>query len=252
MEELEQKVNELNEKCRRLELLHQRYVMEIKSLKKTIVKKDERINEIKSQWDPKVLERGGSDKYMHGQNLLESIINSDSMLKRTISKSKPEFDDICSRVAALSLEDNLLFYEDGKPLPGNRCRLSRDQSVYLAILSKKSNVKQIDLEVPYGIDQSTVSRTIEYIDSILVKVLPTAHAIQQEIKHAGVARLDKFVPDNELVFDGAEFPVVRPQDDEVQKLYYSGKKKRHTAKVSRHKQVRTDLLHRARSRRQDP
>ena len=95
MEELEQKVNELNEKCRRLELLHQRYVMEIKSLKKTIVKKDERINEIKSQWDPKVLERGGSDKYMHGQNLLESIINSDSMLKRTISKSKPEFNDMC-------------------------------------------------------------------------------------------------------------------------------------------------------------
>ncbi len=197
---------------------------------KTMKNQSNRIRNLESLWDPKVLRRGGTAQFMHAQNIIELAINDDSKLRRTISMTKERFDDVCARVAELSRGDDLLFYGDGSPRHGNRCRLSRDQTVYMSILLKKADPRQVDLETLFGICQSTVSRAVEYIDGILVQVLPTANVIQQRIRHADLAKLDQFVPDNELMTDGTEMQVRRPQDDAIQKKYYSGKKKRHTAK----------------------
>lgn len=223
LKQTEQKYNELKFKVRSKDDTIQRN-------NKTIKNQNNRIKNLESLWDPKVLRRGGTAQFMHAQNIIELAINDDSKLRRTISISKGRFDDVCARVAELSRGDGLLFYEDGSPRHGNRCRLSRDQTVYMSILLKKADPRQVDLETLFGICQSTVSRAVEYIDGILVQVLPTANMVQQKIRHAGLARLDQFVPDNELMIDGTEMQIERPQDDETQKRYYSGKKKRHTAK----------------------
>ena len=73
---------------------------------------------------------------------------------------------------------------------------------------------------------NTISRAIEYIDCILVKVLPTANVILQKIKDADATTLDQFVLDSEDMIDGAEFTMKRPHDNDVQKEYYSGKKEK--------------------------
>ena len=225
LKQTEQKYNELKFKVRSKDDTIQRN-------NKTIKNQNNRIRNLESLWDPKVLRRGGIAQFMHAQNIIELAINDDSKLRRTISISKERFDDICARVAELSRRDDLLFYEDGGPRHGNRCGLSRDQTVYMSILLKKADPRQVDLETLFGICQSTVSRAVEYIDGILVQMLPTANMVQQKIRHAGPARLDQFVPDNELMTDGTEMQIERPQDDETQKRYYSGKKKRHTVKAA--------------------
>ncbi len=121
-----------------------------------------------------------------------------------------------------------LYYKDGSPRHGNRCKLSRNQTIHMSILSKKSATRQVDFEMWLGINQSTISRAIEYIDCILVKALPTANVIQQKIKDADATTLDQFMPDNEHMIDSAEFTMKRPHDNDVQKEYYSGKKEKTT------------------------
>ncbi len=98
----------------------------------------------------------------------------------------------------------------------------------MSILSKKSATRQVDFEMWLGISQSTISRAIEHIDCILVKVLPTANVIQQKIKDADATTLDQFVPDNKHMIDGTEFTMKRPHDNDVQKEYHSGKKEKTT------------------------
>ena len=53
-----------------------------------------------------------------------------------------------------------LYYKDGSPRPGNRCKLSRNQTIFMSILSKKSVTRQVDFEMWLGISQSTISRAI--------------------------------------------------------------------------------------------
>ena len=228
--ELKQKLNETKERNRELSLKLQNEKTKNQRMHEIIESAKKYAGKLESLWDPTVLKRGGAPWFMHAQNNLEFMIRDDFALTRTISISKERFDDICARVAGASVGDDLLFYEDGSPLPGNRCRLSRNQAVYVSILLKKADPRQVDLGAWLGIHQSTVSRVVAYIDSILVRVLPTADVIRLRIKHAGLAKLDQFMPDNELMADGTEIPIERPQDDEVQKRYYSGKKKRHTVK----------------------
>jgi hypothetical protein len=80
----------------------------------------------------------------------------------------------------------------------------------------------------FGLSQSRANQLIHELSPILNKTLiklghaPTRSSdILQEELSSGV---------NDLVIDGTERPVQRPQDDDVQKAYYSGKKKRHMAK----------------------
>jgi len=45
--------------------------------------------------------------------------------------------------------------------------------------------------------------------------------------------VEKFPFVKKVILDGTERPVQRPQDNEKQKEYYSGKKKRHTSSLRR-------------------
>ena len=232
VEELKRQLYESKQENKKLAWNNQNQKTELKQKNKIIANCKNRIDELESYWNPNVLQRGGTIHFMHSQNNIEQILNDDSKLRRTISITKDRFADICAKVAERSRDDDRLFYEDGSPRPGNRCRLTRDQTVYMSILLKKADPRQVDLEMQFGVHQSTVSRAVEYIDCILVEVLPTAKAVQQRIKDGGATILDQFVPDNEHMTDATEFPVERPHDNEMQQDYYSGKKKRHTAKAT--------------------
>ena len=54
--------------------------------------------------------------------------------------------------------------------------------------------------------------------------------MQEAVKNASDEELEELIPGNVIIPDGTETPIQRPTDNETQKEFYSGKKKRHTVK----------------------
>ena len=116
--------------------------------------------------------------------------------------------------------------------PGNRCRLTKRQAVLLALTRDHRADTQVQLETIFGIDQTTVSRYIRFIQDILEKILPTAKKVLDRLASLPPDRREELLPGNIVMLDGTHLPVQRPQDKDVRKKAYSGKKKSCTANTT--------------------
>lgn len=84
----------------------------------------------------------------------------------------------------------------------------------------------------FDLDKSNIGRNLQVILSVLQQEL--GDEIQWPDKNQRKRKLDKFMqdfPDVVAIVDATEQPTQRPKDNETQKRYYSGKKKRHTLKT---------------------
>lgn len=80
----------------------------------------------------------------------------------------------------------------------------------------------------FGMSQSRTNQTIHDLSPILNNALISLGHAPIRSSEALEEDLDK--GSNNLVIDATDRPVQRPQDDDVQRAYYSGKKKMHTVK----------------------
>ncbi len=142
-----------------------------------------------------------------------------------------------------SFPDAPLFSEDNYADPGNRCILDYQNVLFMALMRKRHGTKQEILAMIFSVDQSTVSRYIDFANKILPKILPTAHVVTRRIeqilkdieqspnkkeKAANQKKLEELIPGRKLMIDGTHNPIQRPTDKELRKDYYSGKKKKFT------------------------
>lgn len=83
----------------------------------------------------------------------------------------------------------------------------------------------------FDLDQSNISRNIDYIKGLFKQFLPLPkRLIPDRKKLESFAELILWYPQLRAVVDTTEQAIPRPKDKDKQKRYYSGKKKRHTVK----------------------
>lgn len=118
---------------------------------------------------------------------------------------------------------------------GGDYRLDLDTRLLLVLIWMRHYLTGETLGCLFGVNQSTVSRTIK-------RILPVLHALGQASiqppKPGGGRRslLDfkQAQPDLFAIFDATEQSVNKPQDDQQARLHFSGKQRRCTCKTSLH------------------
>ena len=136
-------------------------------------------------------DRLGTDaSLLHTREVICDILQDGSKISAMAGLDAGQFDHIHRKFVKESRKhgEAPLFSEDCTPDPGNRCLLDRRSVLLLALFRKRSNVTQDALGVIFGTDQSTVCRYLQFADSVLVKILPTADRINSMVKRARTPR----------------------------------------------------------------
>jgi hypothetical protein len=102
--------------------------------------------------------------------------------------------------------------------------------VILCLVHLRLNLTVAVMGYLFDLDQANISRNLTQMRSFLKRKLPEPSCIKKGKKINSLEELYRLYPDLEALVDGTEQPIQRPKDSEKQKIYYSGKKKRHTIK----------------------
>ncbi len=83
----------------------------------------------------------------------------------------------------------------------------------------------------FDLDQSNICRDIQKIESLIRKCIPIPHKVYNITKRLRTPEeVEGFFPGFLAFIDSTEQQIPRPVDKNKRKMYYSGKKKRHTVK----------------------
>ena len=83
----------------------------------------------------------------------------------------------------------------------------------------------------FDLDQSNICRDIQKIEPLIRNCLPIPQKIYNITKRLKTPNeVEKYFPGFIAFIDSTEQPIPRPVDKDRRKMYYSGKKKRHTVK----------------------
>ncbi len=83
----------------------------------------------------------------------------------------------------------------------------------------------------FDLVQSYICKDIQKIESLIRKCLPTPQKIYSITKRLKTSQeVETYFPVFLAFTDSTEQPIPRPKDKDRRKMYYSGKKKRHTVK----------------------
>jgi hypothetical protein len=83
----------------------------------------------------------------------------------------------------------------------------------------------------FDLDQSNVYRNIQKIENLVRQYVPIPQKIYNKTKRLKtIEEVEKYFPGFLAFIDSTEPPIPRPADKNKRKIFYSGKKKRHTVK----------------------
>ncbi len=101
----------------------------------------------------------------------------------------------------------------------------------------------------FDLDQSKAYRDIQKIESLIRQCVPIPQKIYPITKRLKtLEEVEKYFPGLLAFIDSTEQPIPRPVDKNKRKMYYSGKKKRHTVKNQFMVNNRGYILHKARKK----
>ncbi len=84
----------------------------------------------------------------------------------------------------------------------------------------------------FDLDQSNVCRDIQKVEGLIRKCLPIPQKIYKLTKRLQTSEeVERYFPGFLAFIDSTEQQIPRPVDKKRRKVYYSGKKKRHTIKI---------------------
>ncbi len=131
--------------------------------------------------------------------------------------------------------DRPLFWEDdaSRSDAGNWCKLHIRHALLAELMSLMTSATQHHLAATFDVDQSTISRYLQYCIMILRKILPTAEKMADVIRKTPADRIEELIPKTILV-DGILTPVVRSGDKTARKTRYTGRKEAHVQHAGHH------------------
>jgi DDE superfamily endonuclease/Helix-turn-helix of DDE superfamily endonuclease len=86
------------------------------------------------------------------------------------------------------------------------------------------------LGLQFNVSKTEANDTFNYWIKILRKILPSSLIEEARKDREELAMVKEMLAECELIVDSWEQPRERPEDNQIQKEYYSGKKKQHTFK----------------------
>lgn len=84
----------------------------------------------------------------------------------------------------------------------------------------------------FDLDQSNVWRDIKHLEPLVERCMPLPKKVYKKAKKIGTLdELLRYYPELKAFIDATEQQIPRPKNKRRRKSYYSGKKKKHTAKI---------------------
>lgn len=111
---------------------------------------------------------------------------------------------------------------------GRPRKLREEEEICLCIFYLRHLVTFKILGMQFNISKTEANDTFNYWIKIIRKILPAS--VMEEKKKEELEVVKENLIEYELIVDSWEQPRERPEDNEEQKEYYSGKKKQHTYK----------------------
>jgi DDE superfamily endonuclease/Helix-turn-helix of DDE superfamily endonuclease len=108
--------------------------------------------------------------------------------------------------------------------------LSREEEVCLCIFYLRHLPTFEILGLQFNISKTEANDTFNYWIKILRKLLPSSLMDEARKDQEELRVVKEMLAEHELIVDSWEQPRERPEDNQIQKEYYSGKKKQHTFK----------------------
>lgn len=103
--------------------------------------------------------------------------------------------------------------------------------ILMSLVHLRLNLTDVVIGYLFDLDASNVCRNLSQMRKLLRQHLPEPSKLMAAQKKINsVEELFRLYPDLKVIVDGTEQPIERPKNQDRQKHYYSGKKKRHTVK----------------------
>jgi hypothetical protein len=174
---------------------------------------------------------------------LEYAKRSDRLMRATTSLTVSEFGDLARRFAmewaAVRAAKTAAGTERQRGPGGGRkgCLVSAEQKLFFILLYYKAYPTQDVMGLLFGITQGQVSEWVRQLTAVVGQLMPLHRPARQARQ---LAQLLAEQPElREVIIDGTERRLPRPQHRGKQKRFYSGRKKRHAVKnvliIGRHK-----------------
>ncbi len=113
---------------------------------------------------------------------------------------------------------------------GRKPKLTIEEEICLTLFYLRQMPTFEVLGLQFGISKTEANDTFHYWLGILRKILPSSMLEQLENQEGDYAIAQELLQDFELIVDSFEQAIERPEDNDEQKRYYSGKKKYHSFK----------------------
>lgn len=114
---------------------------------------------------------------------------------------------------------------------GRHFKLDIKDRVVMVLVYYRLYITYTLMEYLFGLDQSNVCRDIEKLESLIRECLPIPeklHKVTRRLKTR--EEVEEYFPGFMAFTDCSEQPIPRPKNTIRRKMYYSGKKKKHTVK----------------------
>lgn len=108
--------------------------------------------------------------------------------------------------------------------------LSRDEEICLCIFYLRHLPTFEILGMQFNVSKTEANDTFNYWIKVLRKLLPSSLMEEAKGDREKLRIVKEMLAKQELIVDSWEQPRERPEDNQIQKEYYSGKKKQHTFK----------------------
>ena len=114
---------------------------------------------------------------------------------------------------------------------GRHFKLVVKDRVIMVLVYYRLYITYTLMEFLFGLDQSNVCRDIQKIESLIRQCLPIPQKLYKVTKRLKTKEeVEQHFPGFLAFTDCTEQPIPRPKNNMKRKLYYSGKKKKHTVK----------------------
>jgi hypothetical protein len=174
---------------------------------------------------------------------LEHAKRSDRLMRATTSLTVLEFEDVARRFDLMWSTIRATKTAAGTPrqrrVGGGRkgCLVRAEQKLFFILLYYKAYPTQDVMGLLFDITQGQVSEWVRQLTAVVGQLLPLQRPARQarQLEEMLAAQPELW----EVIIDGTERRLPRPQHRGKQKRFYSGRKKRHAVKnviiVGRHK-----------------
>jgi hypothetical protein len=115
---------------------------------------------------------------------------------------------------------------------GRKFKRSVRDRMLMALMYYRLYITNELLGYLFDLDQSTISRDVKYIESVIKSCIPIPEKMTKKTRRIGtLEELLELFPEMKAFIDTTEQEIPRPKNKRRRKNYYSGKKKKHTVKT---------------------